>query len=257
MTTVMTATIMAGHGVVFPVYFALGLNAEPQKGEEEDMALTNLIFIERLRRYMTLSYILPTVLMLLPAPKLISFDLKQQSIAVFQITYILLAANVIATWLWHRQDSKHVSQSQVTLAAKQRSTYKFALALSAVTHIVAVIPSLAVTLGLPPFYPDDGYADFPSLFFPPLRWTPSSVSDSVFRPLQWDHLWASLSVLLWGIALHVQCMQRVKKAVSYSRLLVKVAVLSVIIGAPGAAAVLLLERNGMMVKQGSDQEKRD
>lgn len=190
------ATIIAAHGVVFPVYFALSLNTEPQKGQEKDMASTNLIFIERLRWYMTLSYILPAVLMLLPAPKLISFDLKQQSIAVFQITYILLAANVISTWLWHRKDDSHASHLQVTVVAKQRSVYIFALALSAVTHMVAVIPSLAVTLEFPPLYRDDRYADLLSLFFPPLKWTPSSLSDSVFRPLQWDHLWGSLSVLL-------------------------------------------------------------
>lgn len=252
MTIMMTAAMLLGYGIAFPVYLALSLKAVPW---QDNSASANFIFIQHIPEYFVLSYILPSILMLLPAPEAISFDTKQQLTALFQLTHIFLAAMVVSTWIWHRGRSSRITHSQAAITAKQRSACIFAIALSAFTHILVVILSLPATLGFSPVYPDDGHADLLSVLLPPLRWrTPNSFSKGVLLQMQWDYVWGALAVFLWGMALHVQGMQRANRPISYSRLLVKATTLSVVVGVSGAVAVLILERDEM-VKQGSEPEK--
>lgn len=96
------------------------------------------------------------------------------------------------------------------------------------------------------------------MFIPPRPWTDArSANESVFRIIQWEYLLSSVAVLLWSTAVTVHNGNgwKTKQPVICKGLLGRIVSWSAVTGAPGAAAVLLMERVDM-AEYGIEEKNR-
>ncbi|KAJ5091995.1 hypothetical protein NUU61_006865 [Penicillium alfredii] len=206
------------------------------------LAALPLIFI--------IAFMVPTHLMVLPAPAVLSVDLKQIAIAIWQPwpAYVSILATLAYFILAPFFPNNHrASMSSL------RWVYAFAFTNAALTHLVSWILSLATVLV--PFLFEDRFLDalHPSKVFAiPLPWSGlrvDSVGDGVHVFLRWDYLIGSAGVLVWALALHTVAHKQILSTVSYTGLLIKVALLSLVAGPTGAAVELIWERDELVFNE--------
>ncbi|EKV11006.1 AtmA protein [Penicillium digitatum] len=192
-------------------------------------------------------YIVPTVAMGLPAPSVISVDLKQIAIAIWQPwpAYVAILTSIAYFTLSPFYSNNHrVSMSSL------RWVYAFAFANAALSHIVSWVVSLA-TVVVPVLFEDHflGSLHPTSVFSFPLPWsglTVDNVGDGVHIFLRWDYMTGSAGVLIWAISLHVTAHKHILNYISWPSLLVKIALLTLLAGPAGTAVELIWERDELV-----------
>lgn len=243
MILLLTLNMGAGLAVVLPVYFALSIPAQPH--HDDSLLSSNFIFVEKILPYMSLVFIPIALLLYLPAPTIVSYDVKQQLFVLFQFIPAILG---ILFWLQKGFQSP-CPGSAAALKSTKKLLYVYVLVWGAIAQLQAVLPSLAVSLGFESFYPADGYNDLLGMFIPRLPWDPpANTNESVLIQAQWDYLLGGVAIWLWGTALNIQGKQLAKKPISYIWTLVKGLVLSLVVSPSGATALLLWERDEVVYR---------
>ncbi|KAJ5951930.1 uncharacterized protein N7479_010343 [Penicillium vulpinum] len=202
-------------------------------------------------------YMVPTAAMALPAPSVISVDLKQIAIAIWHPwpAYVSILTTVAYFAL-----SPFFSNNHRASMSSLRWVYAFAFANASLSHIVSWVVSLA-TVVVPVLF-EDRYLDslHPShVFSVPLPWsglTVDNVGDGVHVFLRWDYMIGSAGVLIWATSLYTIAHKQLLSTVSWPNLLLKIALLTVLAGPAGAAVELIWERDELVFSEtgGSKQQ---
>jgi hypothetical protein len=199
----------------------------------------------------------PTVAMTLPAPSVIPVDLKQVAIAIWHPwpAYVSILTTVAYFTL-----SPFFSNNHRASMSSLRWVYAFAFANASLSHIVTLVVSLA-TVVVPVLF-EDRFLDSlhpANVFSIPLPWsglTVDNVGDGVHVFLRWDYMIGSAGVLIWAISLYTVAHKQLLNYVSWPSLLVKIALLTVLVGPAGTAVELIWERDELVFTEtgGNKQE---
>ncbi|KAL4812887.1 hypothetical protein BDW67DRAFT_193204 [Aspergillus spinulosporus] len=168
-------------------------------------------------------------LVALPSPTVIPYGLKQAVVA-FMVPW--------AFWLFVMVSmASYLFPIEVEKANNRRTIYIFALVIAAATHLGALLTSL--------LHADLGPAD---VFLPPLPWSVTwfpGLTEGMASFLQWDHLIASVTLLLWAVAVYLRdCDEHVDSW----RFGLEICGLSVIISPVGAAVLLIWRLDEMLCR---------
>jgi hypothetical protein len=188
--------------------------------------------------------------MVLPAPDVISVDMKQIAIAFWQPwpAYVSILTTVAYYVL-----SPFFADNQRASLSSLRWVYAFAFANASLSHLVSWIVSLA-TVVVPALF-DDRFRGFlhPSKVFSiPLPWSGlkvDTVADGVHVFLRWDYMIGSAGVLIWALTLYTVAHKQLLGTVSWPSLLLKVGLLGALTGPTGAAVELLWERDELVFRE--------
>ncbi|ESZ93717.1 hypothetical protein SBOR_5902 [Sclerotinia borealis F-4128] len=230
----------------------------------------------------TLAYIVPSILMGLDAPSIVSGPTHQKLIALWQpfpVWTILIQWTLRSffQFVGAKLTSKDSKQAPAPLGASYLSNakhvYRFLLALCVLTHLpillIALIPASAISDILPKLapYANLNFFDIYVPYFPfPLTQRVSDLASGSHTFLQWDLATGSTALLLWAILLYRNATteraivdpntslpsyqiremlagERSKAGALRRKLLVKISVWTVLSGPIGAATALLWERD--------------
>jgi len=134
-----------------------------------------------------------------------------------------------------------------------RWVYATALATAGLAHLVSWVIPLASVVA-PVLFQDRFLADLhPSNVFQiPIPWSGvqvQTVAEGVHYFLRWDYLIGSAGILLWAIKLYTVAHKQIFSTVSLTGLLVKIVLLSIVVGPTGAAVELVWERDELVFKE--------
>lgn len=206
------------------------------------LAVLPLIFV--------VAFMVPTHMMVLPAPELISVDLKQVAIAIWQPwpAYVSILTTVAYYVL-----SPFFAHNHRASISSLRWVYAFAFVNAALSHLVSWIVSLA-TVVVPMLF-EDRFLDSlhpAKVFAIPLPWSGlkvETVAEGVHVFLRWDYMIGSAGVLIWALSLYTVAHKQILSTVSWPGLLVKVGLLTVLAGPTGAAVELMWERDELVFQE--------
>lgn len=246
--------------ITVPLYLALHLLTSPvaKPGAQRNGVLyVSAIDLKIIPVSIVLGYIVPTVLMTLPSPSVVSPFLHQWFIAIWQPFPVW---TVIAQWTIRyllggtKSDSDIINKpspaaetNYLTLAS---SVHRFVLLLSMVTHL----PVLALTLlssdiisKTNPGLASLSQSTFADVFvprFPSLGNQTPSFAAGVLTFLQWDLYIGSAALLLWAVVLHRSSWGSVRSSASaWVKLASSIIVWTLVSGPAGTVSVLLQERD--------------
>ena len=213
------------------------------------LAVLPLIFV--------VGFMVPTNMMVLPAPSVISVDFKQIAIAIWHPwpAYVSILSTVAYYVL-----SPFFPNNHRASMSSLRWIYAFAFINASLTHLVSWIVSLATVVVPMVFEKRFLEALHPAnVFFIPLPWsglTVENVGHGVHVFLRWDYMIGSAGVLVWAISLYSVAHKQILSTVSWPSLLFKIALLALVAGPAGAAVELIWERDELVFSEtgGSRQQ---
>ncbi|KIW14707.1 hypothetical protein PV08_07491 [Exophiala spinifera] len=269
----LTATTLFGVGVaivgyacVAPLWFALHLWLSPTATNPKDYQL--IVDVPVKLAIVPISILvgfgLPSLLMCLPAPSVVSFETKQTWTAIQQgwsiwigITQFILTTAAII--LDQRASILTEADKRAKTIKYLRRAYAFAILSSASSHLGAwtlsllayAFPVLFSAEYLPQLQPAH-------IFVPVWPFGPHKVTvlaDGALWFLQWDIVVGVTSALLWGLTLRASAKQGKTTAFQFFVEAVKIGVLAAVLGPCGAAAVALWARDEIVF--GKSNAKND
>ncbi|KAJ5729223.1 uncharacterized protein N7483_003731 [Penicillium malachiteum] len=197
-----------------------------------------------------IGFLVPSNLMVLPAPEIISVDWKQIAISAWHPwpAYVSILTTVSYYVIGPLFSNNHrASMSSL------RWVYASAFIHTAVSHLATL--TLSLTTVLAPALLEDKYIDalHPSKVYSfPVPWSGlkvNTVPEGVHVFLRWDYMIGSAGILLWALKLHIVAQRQVVGGVSWASLLFKIGVLSLFSGPAGAAVELMWERDELIFRE--------
>lgn len=205
---------------------------------------------------MTICYVLPTVLMSLPAPSIIGFQQKQSYMAIWQMfpLWVSLAQEVftyaIRIFIHNDVWKYHGKLPRSSIMGPLRMLYMGLLLIAGIGQIATA--TLMVTSA---FFPDLFSVDFKGVFnaskvFLPAAISPStkmsSIGSGAHMLLQYDEAVGSLAMMIWSTVLFVSNYRTGRSAQTPGHLAAKGAVAFVLAGPLGYAAACIWARDEMV-----------
>ncbi|KAF4612950.1 hypothetical protein D9613_010905 [Agrocybe pediades] len=192
-------------GLVQPIYNAIHLITGPAKPPSTVSVSGNVKAISTIPWAITIGYIVPSVLMSLPSPQLISHETHQAFLFIWQFfpLWVGLAHVVLKAFVGFSSDSQRTSLSAL------RRTYAFGLVVAGASHFSILFYVLALTFGPPnvkgiitsvippsfvPTNPSLVFSPFPPFTSPQAK--VSRVEVGIASLLQYDTIFAGFSSLL-------------------------------------------------------------
>ncbi|CAG8120019.1 unnamed protein product [Penicillium olsonii] len=202
-------------------------------------------------------FMIPTHMMVLPAPSVIPVDFKQIAIAIWQPwpAYVSVLSTVAYYLL-----SPFISNSHRASMSSLRWVYAFAFINASLPHLVSWIVSLATVIVpmifekrfLETLHPANVYSI-------PLPWSGlvvDNVGDGVHAFLRWDYIIGTSGVLIWALSLYTTAHKQLLNTVSWPSLLFKTAVMTAVAGPVGAAVELVWERDELVFSETGGNNQR-
>ena len=218
----------AAYAVIIPIYLVIFLSTSPLLSSK-DVAdfFPPRRFTAAVPFSITLGYIIPAVLMSLPAPLIITFEQKQTFIAIWQafpvwvagfqaiIPYIITALTPTVN---HPVEVFHTSELRTL-----RRVYLGLITLAGIGQ-TSTLTLLASSQWFPDLFDTDFKGVFkPTRVFVPIATSPStkmpSIGSGAFLLLQYDHLVGSTSMVLFGTVIYIQTAQRLRMSHSVGELI--------------------------------------
>lgn len=228
-----------GPGLIMPLFFAFNTALQ----QRENYVGLETVAVTELSLSLTIAYVVPVFVMSLPAPTLISYDLKQQVIALWQAWPLLVSASMCLLCLAKYKRRRGRAKTGPTEEAMLRHVYGFAFSYAGFCHILSLAVSIFASI-----YPSSHELlaaqdlSLKKVFLPdipPPRTAPVSVEEGILRFLHWDYGLAALATLVWGVSLYVQGLKEEDNKIDYVRLLWRVLIMTVLLG-PCAVAIDLV-----------------
>ncbi|KAJ5915579.1 hypothetical protein N7466_011512 [Penicillium verhagenii] len=201
-------------------------------------------------------FLVPTNLMVLPAPSVIPVDWKQIAIASWHPwpAYV----SILTTASYYVLGPLFTNNQRASISSL-RWVYASAFIHAGLSHLVTLVVSVATVVAPAVF--DASYADalHPSKVYSfPVPWSGlkvDTVADGVHVFLRWDYMIGSAGILLWALKLHTVAHKQILSSVSWTGLLFKVGLLTALTGPAGAAVELMWERDELVFAEtGSRQQ---
>lgn len=251
---------IVGYACVAPLWFAYHLWASPTVTKPKDYQLyvDSPVKIGLTPISILVGFGLPSLLMCLPAPTVVSFDTKQTWTAIqqgwslwigltqFVLTVIALTVDQRASIL---SESSKKSQSMGYL----RLAYAFSIMSSAASHLAPltlsllayVFPVLFSTTYLPQLQPGRIFVPVVPFGQPQVK----TLADGALWFLQWDIVVGVSSALVWGVSLRIASQHGKTSVIQTVVGVIKTATLAALLGPCGAAAVAVWGRDEMVFGQ--------
>ena len=208
---------------------------------------------------------LPSILMCLPAPHLVSFNTKQTWTGIQQgwsiwIGLSQLVLTIIALKVDPRADILTEDDKRLKSIKYLRLAYAFAIVSSAGSHLAALslsglaylFPGLFSATYLPQLQPE-------RIFLPVVPFGQPQVkvlADGALWFLQWDIIVGVSGALLWALTLRVEAKHE-KATVAQSLVgIVKIAILTALLGPCGTAAVAVWGRDERVFGRANAEAKK-
>lgn len=247
------------YAVITPLYLILHLSTSPTATSPTatnlNIEVTDLVAIPI---SVVIGYILPAVLLALPAPSVLTFDHKQILMAVWQAFPIwvdvlqraipFLVSNASNA---RRKPSTFPAEASSEYIRAVRYVYLFALMLAGSTHISAM--TLATTSKL---FPALFAAEYVGVFNPSKVFLPSTISmttqmssigHGALLLLQYDGLTGSASLVLWASVLFVRVYSRRRMFDWWLSFAAMVVLLTALVGPVGCVVALLWARDELVL----------
>lgn len=196
--------------VIMPLYLVLHLSTSPTAWSRKpsDFYVDSAEHATILAS-ITVGFLVPTILMVLPAPSVISFDKKQTYLAFWQVFPIWVQLFQKARFFLPKiltSDHKKISAKSIKLDREYlfslRFIYAILLAFAGCTHI-ATMTLLITSKFFPGLFAEEFVGVFnPSKVFWPLSISVStkmrSIGSGIFQFLQYDEFVGSIAVCFWA-----------------------------------------------------------
>ncbi|EXJ91286.1 hypothetical protein A1O1_04396 [Capronia coronata CBS 617.96] len=253
-----------GYACVAPLWFALHLGLSPAVVDPQDFQL--IVDVPVRLAIVPISILvgfgLPSLLMCLPAPTVVSFETKQTWTGIQQgwsiwigLTHLILTS--IATGRDPRAGSLTESDKRAKTVKYLRQAYAFSIACSAASHLTAwslsllafAFPVLFSPTYLPQFQPA-------KVFLPVLPFGQHDVkvlADGALWFLQWDILVGVSATLLWGLTLRVAAKREHATLIQTLVEAIKVSLVTLVLGPCGTAAVAIWGRDELVFQRSDAQ----
>ena len=244
----------AAYAVVLPIYLAIYLSTSPLVWSK---SILNLVvetrYLSALFPALFLGYILPTALMSLPAPSILSYEQKQTYMAIWQLFPIWVSiAYSMTPYMMPKPaetSSKQILHSRRVKAL--RTLYAGLLVIAGIGQA-----STATLLTTSKFFPDLFASQFRGVFNPSnvffsatvspfTKW--SSIGSGASLLLQYDELIGSGAMVLWSTTLFMIVYRRTRKPQSKASLIVQGMMAMVLTGPLGYTAACIWARDEMLL----------
>lgn len=247
------------YAVITPLYLILHLSTSPTaiypSAADISVDMSHLITIPI---SITIGYILPAVLLALPAPSVLTFDRKQILLAIWQVfpIWVGVLQRTIPSMVSMVSNSERKSSAPRAKASGNylraiRCIYLFALVLTGFTHISAT--TLTATSK---FFPNLFAPEYVGVFNPSNVFFPRTISTTVRMPsigqgtlllLQYDGLIGSASLVIWASTLFVRAYGRRRVFDQWLSLVTANVLLSALVGPVGCAVALIWARDELVL----------
>lgn len=245
---------IVGYACVAPIWFLIHLSTSKVLSNPRDF---NIVLDQPIRLALTplatiIGFGVPSVMMALPAPNVLSFDSKMTWTAVQQgwpIWIYLAQKSLEALVAWHEPmvSMRTEKQKRDETLKYMRRAYLFALMTSAGAHLLFVGSGLVAWL-LPNVLSAKLEVQLhPENFFVPVN--PFSDEKATTLPngalwfLQWDLILGVVATMIWGLAVRLSATGQRGSLGSWARALIKYGVIAAAVGPSGAAVVAIWGRD--------------
>lgn len=259
---------IVGYACVAPLWFALHLWISPTVNKPQDYQLYvgSPIKIALVPISIMVGFGLPSVLMCLPAPNLVSFETKQTWTAIQQgwsiwigITYSILTRIAL------NRDQRASILTEADKKAKSikylRQAYAFAILSSAGSHLAAfslsllafAFPVLFSSTYLPQLQPERIFVPVVPFGQPEVK----TLADGALWFLQWDIVVGVAATLLWGLTLRTTAKHEQVTLAKVVIGAIKTGATVLFLGPCGTAAVAVWGRDELVFRRSDHNGKND
>ena len=243
----------ASFAVTVPLFLALYLATSPTVSATSTTIGTDPLETSAIPLSLTIGYMIPAVMLSLPAPSMQSFEAKQIWLAAWQVFPLWVAACqqiikiILRSVFFGRQES--IIRSLAVL----RITYAFLLIFAGVSHIAAgtltatsmMFPSIFAAEYVEAF--DFAKVHVPAAITPATKMP--SIGSGAFMLLQYDEIVGSTAVLLWASFMYVRAHHQLNTTKDWLQNTVIFTLVTVVAGPAGAAVALIWARDELVLKQ--------
>ena len=209
---------------------------------------------------------LPSVLLALPAPSVLTYDQKQTFIAIWQVFPIWVEAlqlvlPFLVSTLLQGTPKTRTSPPRQTMWAL-RLVYAFALAAAGITRVTTIMLSLTSKLFPALFAPEYRGVLDPSRVFVVESFFPSkkmkSIGEGAGQFLQYDEMTGSAALVIWSIALYLNIALRKSESGSWVALKTVSAFTASIalFGPSGSALCFIWARDELVLVDNEGNDKK-
>lgn len=202
---------MVGLAVIGPVYLTLYLFTSPLITSPKALTPLDLAIPEGLLTGIPfgtiIGFILPTILMSLPAPSILSISSKVTAILVWQPfpLWVTVYTFIWKAVFWPTIEYKSEADALANQLPLLRHVYKFALAVSVPAHLATVTLSLCAGVFCPAIFIPFAQSELNplSVFVPPNPFSDTkaaTVAEGAKWFLQYDYSIFSIAFLIWALA---------------------------------------------------------
>ncbi|KAI9878134.1 MAG: hypothetical protein M1830_001780 [Pleopsidium flavum] len=260
--------------VVIPLYLAIHLFTSPtvlsphgQLSKSTTYLRVDPTELEVLPYSVFLGFIVPTILMCLPAPAAVTYPQKQGLIAFWQafplwisLWHMVISSSMKRISSMSGTSNRYPAADRQTVHEALRKVYLFGFAMSAVIHVAIISISLASILTPAMFATSYSALLRPSQVFIPVSLFStvqvSSVGEGALYFGQWDELVGSAALLLWAAALYRNAHGAKVSWPGWASLVAKVIGLTVVAGPCSTALTLIWERDELIWCQKRDEDRK-
>ncbi|KAL8677808.1 MAG: hypothetical protein Q9186_005788 [Xanthomendoza sp. 1 TL-2023] len=239
----------ATFAVVVPVYFAIHHSTSPTvSSRKPSNFLMDPIKLTSIPFSLAVGLVLPTVLLALPAPSIITHERKQLFIAIWQAfpLWAGILQTVVPFVRFSFMNRNAVEKAEKHTIESMRTVYACMLAVAVVTRI-----STWTIMGLSVLFPNIFAAAYVQLLNPSTVLRPVSLSPAVKMPsiaagalqlLQYDEMVGAFAMVVWSSALYINAMEK-RSLSSWATLFVEGVVIEALAGPQGFAVAAIWARD--------------
>ncbi|KAL8991770.1 MAG: hypothetical protein Q9169_007664 [Polycauliona sp. 2 TL-2023] len=250
---------LATFAVVVPIYFAIHLWTSPTVSSRtwSDIHVGSPK-LDTIPYSVDLGFILPAILLALPAPSIISYDTKQMFMAVWQVFPLTVGLlQLVAPTVRFGQEIPAQKTKKQTIVP-MRKVYATTLAIATVTRISTWTISISAVV-----FPSIFASEMSGLLKPLSVFIPSAATSSAKMPsiaaaaiqlLQYDEIISSTAMQIWSAALYLNIAGR-RGPAGWASLIIVGAVIEAFAGKLGFAVAAVWARDEIIFA-GDDKEKK-
>lgn len=253
--------------VILPLYLFVHLSTSPTVSSTDPAAFSiDLIDLASIPVSLVLGYILPSILMALPAPSVLSFDEKQVFMAIWQVFPLWTELLQQGTSLLLRKVSSGNRAGKHTAIADNpdiiwmggiRALYVVLVFIAASTHI-ATMTLLATSKCFPRLFASEFAEIFsPSKVFWPVAMSSSTKMSSIgfgtLMLLQYDEMIGSLAITLWAVFMFASVMSQKHKFETAYIFIFDFVTFTALLGPIGYAVICIWARDELIFEDQKEQ----
>ncbi|KAL8949356.1 MAG: hypothetical protein Q9222_004530 [Ikaeria aurantiellina] len=250
----------AAMAVLIPVYFALHLSTSPTvSSKKQSDILPDPLKVFCVPVSIAIGFVLPSILVALPAPSTISYEMKQVFMAIWQVFPLSVGLlQVIIPFMSSYFNGANGSKNDPgRTIGRMRTVYPMMMTVAVVSRISTW--TIAISTILFPSIFASGFVHLltPTAVFAPMAATSSvkvpSIAAGAFQFLQYDEMVGAAATVLWSAALYINGAKGNTLGAWLKLITIGIAV-EAVAGPQGFAVAAVWARDEMIFAHGNGQQ---